>query len=172
MLRIMKVFNGRPRLKIPLTKADKLQEVVGWGVLVGMWLMVILNYTNLPDTIPVHYNSSGIIDGYGHKSYIWILPLVAALLFIGLTILNRFPHIFNYLTTITQENALRQYTIATRMIRYVKIILTIIIGFIVFKTIKIAFGQSQELGYYFTPLIIGLIFTPLIYYIYALIRTK
>lgn len=161
----------RPKLKIVLTKADLFLEVIGWGTLVTMWLLVILNYSNLPDTIPVHYNNEGVIDGYGHKSLIWMLPIVASILFVGMTILSKFPHIFNYMTTITQDNALRQYSITTRMIRYVKFILIIIFGYFAFKTIQIAIGESNELVYYFSPLMCGLIFVLLTYF-YALLKRR
>lgn len=168
----MSDFEKRQKLKIYLTKIDLFFEVVGWGVLVAMWLVVLLNYSNLPDTIPVHYNELGIIDGYGHKSSIWMLLVVASCLFIGMTILNKFPLICNYLTVIRQDNELRQYTIVTKMIRYAKFILVIIFGYLAFKTIRIALGIGNELGHFFMPLMIGLIFIPFIYYFYALIRKK
>lgn len=127
----------------------------------------------MPSTIPTHFNSEGVIDGYSDKSSIWMLPLVVSVLYIGMTILNMFPHIFNYTTTITDDNALRQYTITIKMIRYVKSILTIIFGYIIFKTIQISIGESSGgLGHYFTPLMLSLVFLPLIYYFYALIKKR
>lgn len=162
----------RPRLKIEPTLSDKLLEVIGWCALVAMWALILLTYEKLPEIIPTHYNSNGIIDGYGNKSSIWILPIVASALFIGMTFLNMFPHIFNYLTTITEENALRQYAIATRMMRYVKLALVIVIGYLVSKTIYIANVAEGGLGSYFTPLMFGVIFIPIAYYLFAMIRNR
>ncbi|MFM7765447.1 MAG: DUF1648 domain-containing protein, partial [Sphingomonadales bacterium] len=127
---------------------------------------------NLPDTIPTHYNGAGQADGFGGKGYILTLPLIATVLFIGLTILNKFPHIFNYPTNITQDNALRQYTNATRLIRYLKFIIAVIFGLIAFKTIQNANGQADGLGIWFLPLTLGLIFIPLTYYIIKTLKTK
>lgn len=164
----MKCFEKRPKLKLQSTPTDKFLEISGWSVLLTTWIMVILNYGDLPDTIPIHYNAEGVIDGYGNKSFIWKLPLISSLLFIGMTILNMFPHIFNYLTEITEKNALNQYTIATRMMRYFKFIIAVLFGFLVFKTVQ----TTDGLGCYFTPLVLVLIFIPMIYYIYALIRNR
>lgn len=162
----------RPRLKIELTPLDKLLEAVGWFALFAMWIGLIISYDQLPETIPTHYNAQGVVDGYGNKSDIWMLPIVASALFVGMTLLNRIPHIFNYLTTITEENALRQYTIATKMMRFVKLVLVLVIGCLVYKTISIAGGVESGLGRYFTPLMLGAIFIPLVYYLFALIKKR
>jgi hypothetical protein len=81
-----------------------------------------------------------------------------------MTILNKFPHIFNYPTNITQDNALRQYSNATRLLRYLKLIIVFIFGLIVFKVIQNANGEADGLGVWFLPLVLGLTFIPLTYF--------
>lgn len=135
----------RPKLKAELTTLDKTLEILGWTSILAVWFLTITNYTNLPDTIPIHYNGAGQADRFGGKATILILPLIATVLFVGLTILNRFPHIFNYPTNITQDNALSHYTNATRMIRYLKLIIVVIFGLIAFRTIQNANGKADGL---------------------------
>ena len=158
-------MSERPKLKLELTKFDKIHEILGWTLILAIWVLTISNYSNLPDTIPIHYNGAGQADGFGGKGNILTLPLIATVLFIGLTILNKFPHVFNYPTNITADNALRQYTNATRMIRYLKLIIVVIFGLIAFKTIQNANGQADGLGIWFLPMTLGLIFIPLIYFV-------
>ncbi|EIJ40343.1 Protein of unknown function (DUF1648) [Galbibacter orientalis DSM 19592] len=165
-------MNGRPKIKIELTKADKILEIIGLILLVAFWCMTIINYTKLPEIIPTHYNGMGEADGYGGKGNILILPVIATILFIGLTKLNKFPHIFNYPTKITQENALEQYTNATRMMRILKLIIVVIFGLIAFQTIRFANEQTTGLGKWFLPMSMGLIFIPLIYFIAKSFKTK
>jgi uncharacterized membrane protein len=162
----------RPRIKIELTVIDKAVEIIGWIALLTIWVLVISSYSNLPDTIPTHYNGVGKADGFGSKTIILIFPLIATIFFVGMTILNKFPYIFNYPTKITVENALRQYTSATRLLRYMKLILVTLFGIIAFKTIQGANGKSFGLGVWFLPLTMGLIFIPLTYFITKLFRTK
>jgi len=100
------------------------------------------------------------------------LPLIATVLFVGLTFLNKFPHIFNYPTNITPHNALRQYTNATRMIRYLKLVIVVIFGLIAFKTIQNGNGEANGLGIWVLPLTLGLIFIPLIYFVIKSFKTK
>ena len=162
----------RPKIKLELTTTDKLLEIAGWFLLIVLWGFIIKNYSNLPHTIPIHYDGAGQVDGFGEKATIFILPLIASILFIGLSILNKYPHRFNYPRNITQDNAFRQYTNATRLTRCIKLIVVFIFGFIAFKTIQNAMGEAYGLGRWFLPLTMGLIFIPLIYFVIKSFKTK
>jgi uncharacterized membrane protein len=162
----------RPKLKIQLTPSDKVLELLGWGVLLALWIWTGTSYSNLPDTIPTHFNAAGEADGFGRKASIVGLPIIATLLYIGLTLLNRYPHIFNFPTPITQDNALKQYTNATRMIRYLKLILVLVFTGISYQTIQQANGTGEGLGLWFLPLTLVLIFMPLIYFVIKSVQAK
>jgi uncharacterized membrane protein len=165
-------LEGRPNLKVQLTTTDKLLELLGWGVLLALWVWTGTSYSNLPDTIPTHFNAAGEADGFGRKASIFGLPVIASLLYIGLTLLNRVPHSFNFPTPVTQDNALNQYTNATRMIRSLKLILVVVFGGISFQTIQQANGETDGLGVWFLPVTLGLIFLPLIYFVIKSFQTK
>jgi uncharacterized membrane protein len=162
----------RPKLKIQLSSTDQVFELLGWGVLLALWVWTGMSYSSLPDTIPTHFNTAGEADGFGSKASIIGLPVIATLLYIGLTLLNRFPHIFNFPTPVTQDNALRQYTNATRMIRYLKLILVLVFAGISFQTIQQANGEAAGLGVWFLPVTLGAIFLPLLYFVINSIKEK
>ncbi len=151
----------RPKIKIERTPTDIILEIMGWVALAGLWIFILMNYSNLPETIPTHFNGAGKVDNYGSKATLFMLPIIATLAYIGLTVLNNYPHVFNYPTKLTAENALRQYTGATRMIRYLKLVIVLVFSMIVFMTLQTAAGQSDGLGAWFLPFTLGLIFIPL-----------
>lgn len=155
-----------PEIKLDLTITDQIFEILGWISLVAVWVFTITNYNNLPDVIPIHFNGAGQADGFGGKATILTLPIVSTILFIGMTVLNKFPHLFNHPTNITKENKLRLYTNATRLIRYLKLILVIIFGFIVFKTIQNVNGEADGLGNWLKPITLGMIFIPVMYFVF------
>ena len=165
-------MKNRPRLKLELTTTDKVIEVLGWTVIIGTWVMIFYNYSSLPETIPTHYNAAGEVDGYGNKSHIIALPVVSTILFIGLFVLNKFPHIFNYPTTITEDNAHQLYTKTTRLIRFLNLAIAVVFGMIVFETIQTALGNSKGLGAWFLPVTLGIILIPLIFYLIQLSSNK
>lgn len=165
-------MQSRPKIKLELTTTDKIFEITGWIAVLTIWILTVTNYSALPETIPTHYNAAGRADGFGGKGTILTLPLIATILLIELTILNKFPHIFNYPTTITSENALRQYTNATRLIRYLKLIVVVIFGFIAFKATQSATENSEGPGVWFLPLTLSMIFIPLLYFVINSFRAK
>jgi uncharacterized membrane protein len=159
-------MENRPTLKIALTSADKLMETLGWVAVLAIWILTITNYSNLPDTIPTHFNASGEPDGFGGKATILTLPIVSSVLFIGMTILNKYPHLFNYPIKMTADQALKQYTNATRLVSYLKLSIVVIFGLIVLQTIRKVNSEADGLGEWFLPLTLGLIFIPMGYFIF------
>ncbi len=165
-------MNKRPRIKIEPTKGDLLFEKMGWIVLILLWVISIFSYLNLPATIPIHFNASGQADNFGNKTTIFLLPVVGLILFGGITILNKFPFIFNYPTKITAENALRQYTIATKMMRYLKFIIIVVFSYLEIMMYTTAKGITDGLTVWFLPVMLALIFIPLIYFVVKLIKAR
>lgn len=161
----------RPLLKIELSITDKILEICGLLILLILWTMVVLNYTSIPETIPRHYSFSGKPDSYGNKTTFLILPIIATVLYVGITILNQFPHILNYPTGITSQNAARQYNIATKLIRYLKPMVVFTFSVISFSIYPAAEHHFSGLRMYFIPVFLGLIYFPLIFAIIKLFRT-
>lgn len=165
----MNAFNNtrqpRPVMKLKLRVFDIILEMAGWLSLLAGWFIPLWQYNRLPQRIPVHFNWLGQADSMGEKWMIWIIPSVATILFSGLTLLNRYPQIFNYPVRITEQNAYRQYTLATRLIRYLKTIVVFIFEFISLQVIKSAEGKSAGIPHWFLPVVLILVFIPLIYYV-------
>ena len=125
----------RIKIKLELTKVDMASEIISWVLIIFIWILTITNYLNFPDIIATHYNDAVNADELVEKWIIFTLPLVVTVLFVGMSILNKFPHIYNYPINITKENAFTQYTNATRLIRYLKLIVVVVFGLIVLKAI-------------------------------------
>ena len=105
----MSKMEVRPKIKLVLTPADKTFEIIGWLFIVAFSVLIVSSYSSLPETIPIHYNGAGKANGFGGKAFILLLPFVATLLFIGLTVLNKFPHVFNYSVVITQDKNTKDF---------------------------------------------------------------
>ncbi len=155
-------MNARPKIALKLSQTDKIIEISSFLILAILWILVVYNYAGLPAIIPTHYNALGEADRFGNKDNIFSLPIIATVLFVGMTFLNKFPHIFNYPTNITTENALGQYTNATKMMRVVKLAIVFIFALMTFKTI-----QASTLGIWFLPLVLMLVFIPIFFQVKA-----
>lgn len=54
--------------QIKISLADYVLEVVTALMLVASIVITVIAYSNLPETIPTHYNLLGEVDGWGGKS--------------------------------------------------------------------------------------------------------
>lgn len=156
-MKIMK--KDRPKIKIELTKSDKILEIIALLLLVCLWIYVIYNYNSLPDIINTHFNAQGKPDGSGEKQYIFGLPGVATFLYLLVTIASKYPHTFNYLEEITEENAFEQYTKMTKLTRILKIILIGIFGYSSWQTIS-----NVDVSPLFFPIMFAATLGPIIYF--------
>ena len=162
----------RPIIKLQLTPLDRLLEIIGKCCIALLWILTLFAFFNMPDIVPTHFNASGQADNYGSKGTIFILPVIATNLFIVLTLLNNYPHILNYPTKITEANAVSQYTIATRMSRFLKLAVVIIFTAIALGTLLTSLHITPGLGHWFLPVFEVLIFLPTIYAITAFFNKK
>lgn len=151
----------KPVIRLSLTVQDRLLEIAGWLFLILQWLVVLYYYSGLPELIPAHFNIQGQPDDTGHKDMLFFLPAISLMLYTGMTILNRYPHIFNYPGKITPQNAERQYLIATRLIRYLKFLVVLTFFAITLSIILTAKNISTGLGSWFLPVFLMLIYIPL-----------
>ncbi len=162
----------RPRIKFILSQFDKSLESIGIFLLLIMWTLTFYTFIKSPATVPTHFNASGHVDDYGNRITILILPILATVIYFGLTWINKYPHVFNYLKKITKDNAERQYTIATRMIRFLKLAILIIFSLIILFTYLTTVGLANGLGVWFLPVVIGIILIPTVILLQQSIRTR
>ncbi len=163
---------GRPKIKIIPSASDRLLESVGLCLLIVLWALAITSYIGSPQIVPVHFNGSGNADGFGYKISMLLLPLIPTGIYFLLGLVNKYPHVFNYPVTITEENAVKQYTIATKMIRALKTVILlvfIIIGLFSFFT---AIQLTDGLGPWIIPFISLLLLSPTAYYIYRSFQVR
>jgi uncharacterized membrane protein len=162
----------RPKIKSEQTTADRIIEIAGWLSLALIWFITLFFYKKLPATVPTHFNAAGTADGFGPKATFFLLPALGTLLFIGLTIMNNFPHVFNYPVKITAENAQKQYTMATRLIRVLKLSILLIFTILAWSTSNAALNKTNNVGFWFLPVILLIVFVPLGIYIAKSFRNK
>ncbi len=165
-------MNKRPILKLKLNTFDIVVEAMSCFSLGLLWLLVIFNYSSLPEIIPIHFNAAGKVDGYGNKSQLFALPLIGTVIFVAITTLNKFPHNFNYLVEITTENASRQYQSATRMLRILRFVVILIFITITLLTINTTFKNEKEINSWFVPALIAILFIITAFYIFKSVKKQ
>jgi len=149
---------GRPMMVPHASRTDMVVEAISLsGLLVNLGLLAI-GVFNLPEVIPTYMGLSGGIYSYGNKWMLLLLLFTAGvLLYVLMTIVNRYPYILNYPTIVTEENAPKLYRLARSLMRWMKAIF-------VWMTASMAWVFIMVLPYHPVQSIDSMIilFTPLI----------
>lgn len=160
----------RPKIEVPKRPLDKSLDLLGFGAILFMLLSGVLNYGDLPDSIPTKFGFDGEPTQWSPKPMLWLLPIIGIMTWSGMYLLNKAPHIFNYLNPITPENALHQYTTATRFLRYLNTGIAVMFSFLFHSMIQAGLGESNGLSVWFLPVIMVGIFGSIIYYLFSASR--
>ena len=139
------------------------------GLLIGIYL-AIQAWSNLPTTIPIHFDAAGNADGFGPKGMIWLLPAIGVVMVPAMLFLRRFPWLSNVPFEITEENAAYQYGLIVRLLSLLACFVSLLFLLLVYDTLTIAFGGSSLLGWLFMPIFLTGIMGPIIWYFIATLR--
>ncbi|MER2000695.1 MAG: DUF1648 domain-containing protein, partial [Lysinibacillus sp.] len=55
----------------------KIFNIIALATLLSGVLLIIIYWSKLPDTVPIHFNIKGEADGWGSKYTLIILPFIA-----------------------------------------------------------------------------------------------
>ncbi len=136
----------RPHILPPQTPAEKALVALAVVALVALVVVTAYWWATLPATIPTHFGINGKPNAYGPKGAIWLLPGLLFVFTIGFSFLSRYPWLFNYPVTITQENAERQYHRGRLLLAVINAFLACYFVVIQWQTIEVARGAAASLG--------------------------
>ncbi len=157
--------SDRPIIKIPLTRPELILEFIATISLLLMIVTIMISWSSIPEIVPKHFNITGEIDAWGKKNLLFSPITLAVITYTLLSVLTRFPHIYNYPVIITAENAERQYRTARTLITALKTEIVLSLFYIQWTVIS----RTKAL---FTPIIIFIILGTVIYFIYRAYKAK
>jgi uncharacterized membrane protein len=154
----------QPRLTLERTTLDLFLD----GLAIASWMsglaVVLSSWSDLPERLPMHFDMAGQPNRWGPRGELFVLPTISFVLLISMAVLSRFPHIYNYLVVITEQNAPRQYRLAVRLIQSLNILLQALFAVIVWIVIRASQGHSHP-GVWLVPVLVAGTFVLLIVYL-------
>lgn len=163
---------GRPTIKPRRSSFEVFVDFASVLVLTMSWAYLLFHYSSLPAIVPIHFNLNGEADGFGSKATLFMFPAIMTIVVIGLTIVNRYPHLFNYAKEITAENALTEYSRATRLIAFIKLMIVLLAGLMTFEIVESANAGKSQLPWWVFVAFISSIMIPVFLTMYKSVRAK
>ncbi len=151
-------MNKKPELDFEKSRLEQASDVLALLGIAAFLVLILLYWTQLPATIPIHFDLKGNADGWGSKATILVLPGIAIFIYLLMTLLARSRQNFNYPVRITPENANRQYRLARHLLAVIKV--AIVWGFLglTWLILQAAGSQDPQLGAWPVIAFVGLIF--------------
>lgn len=131
-------------------------------------ILVSVFFSKLPDLIPNHYNFQGLPTDLKAKKTIWLLPVFSCLLYLILSGIA----FFVKQVTRPDELSVEVTRIVRRLLRQMKLILTMVMLYLASGTILLGLGKIDRLSVIFSPLQMILLATVLIVNISMLVRRQ
>ena len=105
---------------------NRIANIICIIVIAIMVILLVLNWNSLPDKVPTHFTFDGTADAFGSKSSLLREPIIAAALYLLITVAQHFPQIWNFPVQLTAENMEREYLMGSIMLNAVKVMMTIL----------------------------------------------
>jgi uncharacterized membrane protein len=152
----------------------KTLEVVGLGMLgVLCWITYAALHgpERLPDRIPSHFDISGRPNAWGPPGFLWFLPLVAAGLYMLLTVLGsiRFRR-YNLPVPVTEANLPFIQEQTTLLVAWIKCEMLCLFAYLQWSIIQSARDGSFRLSPLLIPVSLAVIFSTVGWQLTTMIR--
>jgi len=144
----------RPVLRLVPTRADAVAgvlAVVGLAAIIGV---LVWSWPSLPAKVPIHFGFSGVPDAWGARSFLLLFPGLALVIHVGLSIMAFYPHTFNYLWPITEDNAPSQYRLGSSLMRWLRTWVIWGLAYVQWRQAWVALGRSTSLGTWWAPVLV------------------
>ena len=107
--------------------------------LVLLWGLTLIHFNDLPEKITIHYNAKGVPDGFDTRIHVWGLPLIATLLFLLLSGLQK-------------KTGIQK--IELQLLQWMQLLILGTFTYIQLQTFYVAVNKSNGLGGWFLPTVV------------------
>jgi uncharacterized membrane protein len=140
------------------------------AVLAAETALALFGSEPLPARVPTHFNAAGRPDAWGSAAALWLLPAIAAILYLLMTWVARHPAAFNFPVRVTPFNRQRLQGVALSMIAWLKAELLSFFAFIQWTIIRAARHPDRAISPVPMPLLLAVVFLTVGIYLAAIFR--
>jgi hypothetical protein len=126
-----------------MTLSEHLVEAAGAAVIAIVVIGAVFELPQLPAVFPLYIGSDRRPDGWGTPNVLALLPAIAAVIYVALSVLQRFPEVYHYRTAVTEANAAVLYRRGRWLVRAIKIAITLIFATVFYFALRAAEGSPE-----------------------------
>ncbi len=96
--------------------------------------------------VPLHYDITGEVTRWGEPSSLWTSSVLALLVYLLLSALQKYPGVLNYPVKVTPDNAKGLYALGMDLVRGLKLLLTLLFAYTGHVTFAVAVGKGMRMS--------------------------
>lgn len=141
------MFEKQKRIQIhlPFTSGERTLNWLCFAAVVFALVVTIINYNQMPDIIPTHFGVTGVPDGWGPKSTIFIIPVILPALIGLFLVFQVYPHCANVPVVLSEQNAEYQYRLVRKMLGSLQLLLVTMIAAFHWCHIQLIFDRLDSI---------------------------
>lgn len=146
----------------------KILETIAVLALLATWgiaLQAIFGPHPLPLSFPTHFDAVGHPNGWGGRGMVWLFPAIATAVYVGLSVLARFPGVFNYPVLVTPHNRARLESLTVGLFAWLKLELVCLFAWVEEAIVRSARQQQNALSPLFVPVVLVVVWSTVLWYI-------
>ena len=162
-------MNKKTKTNNTCTFSERFLDVITLLTFIFAVLFLFIQWNTMPEKVPIHYNEMGKVDRLGFKAELFLLPLIGTIIWIGMSILEKYPHLYNYMN-LTEENKEQQYKNGRMMVNVLKNEVVLLFSFLIVQSVHVANGTSEGLGVAFDPVLLIVMMGTIVFFILRILR--
>ena len=159
--------NYRPVIKLQQPKWQNSLNVFSYTLFIIASIVSMISLFFLPAEVPIHFNLAGEVDNYGSKFFLLLLPIITIVTILPLEVVERKPHLHNYMATLTEENVKDYYALSITTVNLLKNGVLVIFALLQFEILLQAFAYKFVFGAFFIVLVSIIVIAPIVWNIIA-----
>jgi uncharacterized membrane protein len=124
----------------------------------------------LPGRIPTHFDALGHVNGWGSPRTLLFFPVFAAVLYLFLTVIARFPALFNYPIKVTERNRAQLEQITLNLISWIKAEMLLFFAWMEFAMVQAVRSSEQSFKPYPVWVFVAILLATIIGHMMAVFR--
>jgi uncharacterized membrane protein len=124
----------------------------------------------LPERIPTHFMANGQPNAWGPPAVLWLLPAVAAFVYLLISVVGLFPGSFNFPVRATPASRPRLEALTIRMMAWVKVEMVCLFLYVQWSIIQSVRAGHAALSPIIVPVFLVVVFGTVIAHLVAVFR--
>ncbi|PIC96264.1 hypothetical protein CSV69_07225 [Sporosarcina sp. P26b] len=159
----------KPKLDIEKPAVAKVFDVLVIALFAAALVYLLLQWSQLPERIPAHFGADGEVDRYGTRMELLLLPIIGIVMWVGMGILEKYPHMYNYIN-LRPDNIEIHYRYGVLFMNVIKNISTLLFVFLIWQMTDIALAKIATLNMPIFIMILVLLFGSMGIYFYKAMK--